>query len=240
MKEFGNWQLQLTNEQALSEQQVISILEGWDSSGNIIASDGPRVSREAAKKISLPSGQNIVVRHYKRGGLFGKLNRSFHLRTTGFSRLRASREFQILEKLHSVDFPVPKPLFVAIRKRVFGLAYEAFLGMEELVGFVNFLEWAKSSSSSKEVEEFSFSAGMLAKELLVSNILHTDLHPGNVMVNTDTSEIVLIDFDKHSDVEQVELDRSKKFLSERWSRSVVKHSLEDRLLVEKFNEGLNS
>ncbi len=240
MKKVGSWKLSIVEKAGFSESQIVNMLSIWDSLGNEISSDGPRVSRLGARRILLDNGSRIVVRQFKRGGMIGKVNSSLHLRTGAFSTLRPYREYQVLKKLSDANFPSPRPLFVAVKYRVFGLAYEAFLGMEEILGFENFLEWAKISNIPEDSKKFCFRAGVLANELLAQGILHTDLHPGNIMINSETKEIVLIDFDNYSQSKQRSLEKNRLFLKERWSRAVRKHELDSSLFGTKFIEGLES
>ena len=59
----------------------------------------------------------MVLRHFHRGGLVGRLNRDLYLRV-GAPRCRAFREFDLLADMHVQGLPVPLP--VAARYVPFG------------------------------------------------------------------------------------------------------------------------
>ena len=61
-------------------------------------------------------GVNSVLRHYRRGGLFGKVIKDSYL-FRGIEHTRAFQEFSLLEKMCAWRLPVPRPIAIQIEKR---------------------------------------------------------------------------------------------------------------------------
>ena len=73
--------------------------------------------------------------------------------------------------------------------------------------------------------------------LLIKNrILHVDLHPGNVVIDT-SDKAHLVDFDKARIYHGSEQKLINRYIS-RWKRAVVKHNLPD-ILLEMMESELN-
>ena len=61
-------------------------------------------------------GVNCVLRHYRRGGLFGRIIKD-HYFFNGIEHTRAFQEFNLLEKMHTWGLPVPRPIAIQIEKK---------------------------------------------------------------------------------------------------------------------------
>ena len=55
------------------------------------------------------AARQLVLRHYRRGGLVAKMVHDHYL-WTGLKSTRAWREWHLLESLHRAGLPVPKPV----------------------------------------------------------------------------------------------------------------------------------
>ena len=151
------------------------------------------------------------------------VNGSYHSGIGAPENYRPFREFSLLKSLHEESFPCPKPVFAAARRICGGLCYQGFIGTERMAGYLNFLEWLSSSNNTDSRSVYSKRAGELCDQLLSLGVFHTDLHPGNVLVDIDSQDVVVIDFDKYREVEQDEIDIVRSKQEARWSRSLRKH-----------------
>ncbi len=60
-------------------------------------------------------GVNCALRHYYRGGLWGKLNKDrYHF--SALDTTRSFAEFHLLQRLYEAGLPVPKPIAARIQK----------------------------------------------------------------------------------------------------------------------------
>jgi 3-deoxy-D-manno-octulosonic acid kinase len=71
--------------------------------------------------------------------------------------------------------------------------------------------------------------------LIQNDILHVDLHPGNVVVDA-TGKVYLLDFDKGTVYDGSRQKLINRYLS-RWQRAVNKHGL-PKMLTEMMQNGL--
>ena len=71
--------------------------------------------------------------------------------------------------------------------------------------------------------------------LIRNDILHVDLHPGNVVVDT-AGKVYLLDFDKGSVYHGNRQKLKNRYLA-RWQRAVNKHGL-PKFLTEMMQNGL--
>lgn len=161
----------------------------------------------------------VVVKHYTRGGVFGRLisNRYFK-----WGKTRAESEAEILTTVADLGVNVPLPLATIYRGSIF---YRAWL-------VTNMIEGAQTLAELSIVDEDR--TARLTVELirqisiLVSaGIWHVDLHPGNVLVDAD-DKIYIIDFDKSCKFVGNPGSLRDQYLF-RWRRAVIKHNLPDQL-----------
>ena len=71
--------------------------------------------------------------------------------------------------------------------------------------------------------------------LIQNNILHVDLHPGNVVVD-DQGRVFLVDFDKGRIYSGSKTDLRDRYIA-RWRRAIIKHRL-PMMLNDIMVEGL--
>lgn len=128
-----------------------------------------------------------VLRHYRRGGLVGRLVSDRYL-YLGQARVRSLREFELLVQLLQRGLPVPRPLLAGWRHE--GLHYRADLmtlrvpdarTMAERVRSRLPLPWAEIGRTIARFHE--------------AGAYHADLNAHNVMVDGDGA-VWLIDFDR--------------------------------------------
>ena len=71
-------------------------------------------------------GVNTALRHYYRGGLWGKINKDRY-RFNDLNHTRSMVEFNLLNQLHQAGLPVPKPIGARVHKGNLGICYQADL-----------------------------------------------------------------------------------------------------------------
>ncbi|MBN8548182.1 MAG: hypothetical protein J0M12_02580 [Deltaproteobacteria bacterium] len=175
--------------------------------------------RRSASYGELPGFGRVVVKHYYRGGLFGRLVRSLYVR---WGKTRSQAEFEVLNRAHTLGVVVPQPIAYAYR----GLfLYRAWLVMKEVAEHESLAHM--SLSDEDRARHFTELLAEQISLLVEARIYHVDLHPGNVLIDRQ-NQMFLIDFDKAHDFCGSKNDLRDNYLV-RWRRAVIKHNLPDFL-----------
>ncbi|MCP4412403.1 MAG: 3-deoxy-D-manno-octulosonic acid kinase [Gammaproteobacteria bacterium] len=134
-------------------------------------------------------GNELVLRHYYRGGLMGKfIKDSYWFKS--YATTRAVVEYHLLAKLISLNLPVPQPVACRVIKK--GLFYTTDL----LMGRINNAQdLVKLLSEEQLPVELWRKIGATIHKFHQHGIFHHDLNAHNILIN-DKEEIFLIDFDK--------------------------------------------
>lgn len=131
----------------------------------------------------------LVLRHYYRGGLIGKLLQDqFNLVPVIYSR--AMQEFALLKRMHSMGLPVPRPIAANFQRQ--GLRYRADI-MIELVAQCQDL--ATVLASRELTKEEWQQVGSTIAQFHNQGVYHSDLNCRNILLDAK-GQIWLIDFDK--------------------------------------------
>jgi len=147
-----------------------------------------------------------VLRHYRRGGLVGKLIHDQYL-WRGAEATRAFVELRLLNELRELQLPVPNP--VAARYVRSGLGYRADLLTAAIPNARTFAQCLTGGRLSYEVWQ---AVGATLARFHAAGVHHADLNAGNILVDSQ-QRVWLLDFDRgriHSHVD----DRS-------WVRMVM-------------------
>lgn len=185
--------------------------------------------RAMLEQIDIHGIGSCLIKAYRRGGFIGKLFGFKHYRSSS-EKSRAQLEFEALEYVHSIGIFAPRPVAAIATP---GRYYRSWLVMEEIQGGTPIEDIAQHEPARLPAIFHSFLSQL---DILVANsYLHTDLHPGNVIVTSD-NKVWLLDFDKSVTFCGTERELRRKYLS-RWRRAVLKHSLPDTL-IEFFSQGL--
>jgi 3-deoxy-D-manno-octulosonic acid kinase len=148
-----------------------------------------------------------------------------------FGKTRAQREFELLVIVATLGINVPQPIAYAHRSRLF---YRAWLVTHEIH---QPLSLARLSLQDEKKTRTTMQAVIEQISSLIQNdILHVDLHPGNVVVDA-VGEVYLLDFDKGSVYHGNRQKLKNRYLT-RWQRAVSKHGLPE-ILTEMLQAGLN-
>lgn len=132
--------------------------------------------------------QQWVLRHYRRGGLPGRLIHRDYL-FLGRDRVRSVREFRLLNQLHREGLPVPRPVSAYYRRR--GPIYRAALLIERLVD-----TRPLSTFTAPEHHPLWTLAGRCLRRFHEAGVEHADLNATNILVHSDSGRVFLIDFDR--------------------------------------------
>lgn len=159
----------------------------------------------------------VVIKHYFRGGILRHVNRRTYLKT-GNTRSRA--EFDFLNQVRKMGINAPLP--VAFASRTIGLAvYHAWLVTKEIPGAETLADLSRTAP--ERAETILPDVATQINMLVCRNILHVDLHPGNILIDED-GRVYVVDFDKAVFYPKTGARLAGHYL-ERWHRAVVKHEL---------------
>ena len=167
----------------------------------------------------IPGLGSVVIKHYTRGGLIRRLIKQRYLK---WGKTRCQIEYDILNKVIDIGVGAPKPVAYAYQGR---LCYRCWLVTREIEQ-----QQTLARLSLTDVDRAFAVIGQIADHiatLIQNQILHVDLHPGNVLVDSN-SRVYLIDFDKARYSNQNKDKLRDKYLS-RWRRAVIKHRLPEML-----------
>lgn len=162
---------------------------------------------------------SMVIKHYTRGGFIRHLVKQRYVK---WGKTRCQLEYDILNKVIDLGIGAPMPVAYAYQGRLF---YRCWLVTREIEH-----QQTLARLSLLDVDRAVAVIGQIADHisaLIENQILHVDLHPGNVLVDSH-SRVYLIDFDKARYSSQNKDKLRDKYLS-RWHRAVIKHRLPEML-----------
>lgn len=134
-------------------------------------------------------GVNTVLRHYYRGGLFGKVIKDQYL-FTQLDRTRTAQEFAILQQMHAWGLPVPRPVAYQVKRSCFW--YQADI-LIELIPHTQDLSKLLQQTTLSVVQYQQI--GRIIRALHDHQVCHTDLNIHNILLDNQ-GQFWLIDFDK--------------------------------------------
>lgn len=209
----------------LTDSQMEELIETFHAAGE--KPGGILNGRTQILAKELPGAGRVVIKAYHRGGLLRHINRRTYL---GPGKPRSQAEFERLQQVRRLGVNAPEPLAFAVRGK---LLYHAWLITKELPD-------ARPLSAISLDAPLAAAAAMPAltgqvKRLIRSRIHHVDLHPGNVLLDSQ-DRVYLIDFDQARTSRSSAQKLARRYCR-RWQRAVLKYSL-PRELVEHFQEGL--
>ena len=209
----------------LTESQLSPLVDLFQHS--VGTADAVLGGRTAVTPARLEGIGAVVIKHYRRGGLLRYVIKRRYLK---LGKTRAQREFELLHMVGNLGINAPQPIAFAHRGR---LLYQAWLITREIQQPLSL-----ASLSLQDEEKSGRIMESVIKQIssLVQNqILHVDLHPGNVIVDT-AGNVYLLDFDKGKVYHGNRQKLKNRYLS-RWQRAVDKHGL-PMILTEMLQSGL--
>ena len=134
-------------------------------------------------------GRDMVLRHYWRGGMVGRIVKDLYLREA-VATSRAMREFTLLDWMQGQGLPVPRP--VAARFSPLGPWYRADLLMERLPDTRPLADLL--AEAPLPGDGWAHIGGIIAR-FHKAGVHHSDLNCRNILLD-GKGGIWLIDFDK--------------------------------------------
>ncbi len=133
--------------------------------------------------------QNLVLRHYRRGGFPAKFVKDRYL-WRGLEKTRAFQELQVLSTLSENNLPVPMPVAVRVHKQ--GRVYSADI----ITTLIPNTKTLSSILESKAISELCWmKIGKSIKQFHNNNCNHADLNAHNILLDNQEN-VFLIDFDR--------------------------------------------
>jgi 3-deoxy-D-manno-octulosonic acid kinase len=130
-----------------------------------------------------------VLRHYRRGGLIGKVLSDQYL-YTGLEQSRAWQEFTLLQHMRTLDLACPAPIAAMLNRR--GLYYQADLISTKIPNAQDLHHILLNQNLPEDVCQ---KIGQTIAEFHNQQIYHHDLNIHNIMLDNE-QKAWLIDFDK--------------------------------------------
>lgn len=131
----------------------------------------------------------MALRHYYRGGLFGKLIHD-HYWFSGWEQTRSMAEFRLLQHLSEAGVRVPRPVAAQVKRKL--CVYQADLLTEKVPGAKDLVAILQNSSLPQEIW---YQIGKMIQLMHRSGVCHTDLNAHNILLD-EQNQVWLIDFDK--------------------------------------------
>lgn len=130
-----------------------------------------------------------VLRHYRRGGLVGKVLSDQYL-YTGLEQSRAWQEFKLLQHMQTLDLACPTPIAAMLSKS--GLYYQADIISTKIPSAQDLHHILLDKSLTTEMWH---KVGRTIAEFHHHQVYHHDLNIHNIMLDAEHN-VWLIDFDK--------------------------------------------
>ncbi len=190
-------------------------VEYWQQNGAVIGSAQGRGTTWFIQTQTMPA----ALRHYRRGGLFGKLV-SDQYWFTGWENTRSYDEFHLLKRLAQAGVNVPRPIAARVERS--GAIYRADLLSEKIADATDLVALLETQPLSAEQYQ---AIGREIAKMHKAQVNHTDLNIHNLLLDKD-GKVWIIDFDKcyqqsGSDWQQNNLDRLlRSFRKEQKKRSI--------------------
>jgi len=170
----------------------------------------------------------VVIKYYRRGGLMHDIIKQRYLK---LGKTRSQREFELLQTAGRLGLNVPQPIAYAHRGR---LLYRAWLITREIKQPLSLARM--SLIDEKRAQRNMQSVIAQISRLIDHNLLHVDLHPGNVVVD-QKDRVFLLDFDRGKVYKGNKTKLRYRYIN-RWQRAVSKDKL-PQILTEMLRAGLN-
>ncbi|NOI30734.1 3-deoxy-D-manno-octulosonic acid kinase [Vibrio coralliilyticus] len=159
--------------------------EFWQNAGKVIGSAQGRGTTWFVQTETIEA----ALRHYRRGGLFGKLVEDSYL-FSSWEKTRSYQEFQLLNTLIEAGVNVPRP--IAARTVKSGVTYKADLLSEKIT---NARDLVSILMERPLPEEMYQKVGLEIRKMHDVQVNHTDLNIHNILID-EHDKVWIIDFDK--------------------------------------------
>lgn len=171
------------------------------------------------------AGRDMVLRHFQRGGLMGRVNRDLYLRV-GAKNSRPMREFDLLADMRAEGLPVPAP--VAAQYAPVGAFYRADIITQRIPQARPLEDMLSAAPLSAQLWR---KVGAQIRHLHDHEVYHSDLNCRNILMDAQ-DRIWFIDFDKcekrtPGPWQQATLERLQRSLRKTASGAEVAHWREE-------------
>ncbi len=147
-------------------------------------------------------GLKLVLRHSRRGGLWGRIMGDRYVAALPGSR-RVEAEWELLAAMRGADLPVPEPVLARISHD--GIFLRQDLITAQIPDTENLAEYlAEQPLPQEEYRRL----GEMLQRFFAWGLEHTDLNLRNILRRRGSGEFFLIDFDKCSRHPLTEDDKS--------------------------------
>lgn len=135
---------------------------------------------------------DVVLRHYKRGGMVAKINDDKFL-YTGIENSRCHKELRVLQLLCEANINVPEPIAGRIVKK--GPFYTADIITRVIANATELHEVLQNKAVHAKTWQ---NIGNEIRKMHDAQICHHDINVKNILLvkNDDTNRVHLLDFDK--------------------------------------------
>ena len=170
-------------------------------------------------RVDLSGYGPVTIKKYLRGGLIRYINRQTHVR---WGATRPQAEFDLLNRVREMGINAPEPVtFVTKGKWL----YHGWLVTRKILNSCSLAELC--GMDLPKAKAATRSLVQQVSVLMDNHILHTDLHPGNVLVDQNGTSYI-VDFDKaRTDIH--DRDKLRYRYKERWHRAIIKYGLPEWL-----------
>ncbi len=165
--------------------------------------------------IHLSGYGQVTLKKYYRGGIIRHIVKETHVK---WGPTRPECELLLLIRLAKMGVNAPKPLAAITRGR---FLYQAWLVMRKIEHTRSLADLA---SIDRETAQQTLPQLVEQVDILIKDrIWHTDLHPGNVLIDS-SGKVYLVDFDK---CRTGGVNRKKLIdhYNRRWRRAIMKYRL---------------
>lgn len=159
--------------------------EFWQNAGKVIGSAQGRGTTWFVQTETIEA----ALRHYRRGGLFGKLVEDSYL-FSSWEKTRSYQEFQLLNTLIEAGVNVPRP--IAARTVKSGVTYKADLLSEKITNARDLVSILMERPLPAEMYQ---KVGLEIRKMHDVQVNHTDLNIHNILID-EHDKVWIIDFDK--------------------------------------------
>ena len=135
------------------------------------------------------AGEELVLRHYRRGGLPARISRD-RFTWTGLTRTRAWCEYRLLKKLEALDLPAPRAFAAHVVRQK--LHYRADIITHCIP---HAIPLAERLVSTQETTGMMQRVGSTIRRFHDAGIDHVDLNINNIVLD-DRDVVYLLDFDR--------------------------------------------
>jgi len=173
------------NEKLIDDVSECFEAQYWQNKAKVI---GSAQGRGTTWFVELDSVQ-AALRHYRRGGLFGKIISDSYF-FTGYQNARSIAEFHLLNHLQGQGVNVPTPIAANVKRC--GFLYQADILSEKIPDATDLVDLLQQ----RQLTKYEYlNIGKEIKKLHQAQVNHTDLNIHNILLDKN-GRVWIIDFDK--------------------------------------------